>query len=305
MTITLESSKLEQRNVYSVPFLSDQHHEFVLWFFTGSRCNLECNHCYVESSPTANQHPYLTYETFSKYLNEALKRKDKKLEIYFTGGEPFINLEITKMLETALGYANTTVLTNATRITKKLARTLSEIQKNSKNKLLFRVSLDGPDEETNDPIRGQGSFKNASKGLKNLVDMGFNPIVTAMRSWKSNSAEKIEGQFVNLIEDFGVPKGESKIKILPPILIGREEERNRSYRDSEMFTEECFVGYDYNNLQCSKCRMVSEKGVWVCPILINDDEARMGDTIKEASRPYEMKQMACWTCRMSGLNCEN
>ncbi len=72
MTIVLESNKLEQKNVYSVPFLSDQHKEFVLWFFTGSRCNLECSHCYVESSPTADQHPYLTYETFWKYLDEAL-----------------------------------------------------------------------------------------------------------------------------------------------------------------------------------------------------------------------------------------
>ncbi|OLS24073.1 MAG: Antilisterial bacteriocin subtilosin biosynthesis protein AlbA [Candidatus Heimdallarchaeota archaeon LC_3] len=305
MTIALQSSKLEQKNVYSVPFLADQHQEFVLWFFTGSRCNLECTHCYVESSPTANQHPYLTFETFWKYLDEALKRKDKQLEIYFTGGEPFINPEITKMLKKSLEFANTTVLTNAIRITKKLAKKLQVIQANSKNILTFRVSLDGPSEETNDLIRGANSFKNANKGLKNLVEAGFNPIITAMKSWSNNNNNDVNSQYVELVEDIGIPQGQSRLKLLPPILIGNEEKRNRSYNETEMFTEGCFIDYNYNNLQCSKCRMVSENGVWVCPILINDDEARMGDTIKEASKPYEMKQMACWTCRMSGLNCEN
>ncbi|MFW9928475.1 MAG: radical SAM protein [Candidatus Thorarchaeota archaeon] len=305
MTIAEELTELTQKNVYEVPFLADTHKEFVLWFFTGSRCNLECTHCYVESGPKVNTHPYLTYETFSKHLQDALSRKDKKLEIYFTGGEPFINLNIIKMLEKSLEHADTTVLTNATRITKTVAKRLSDIQEKSAHKLIFRVSLDGPDEKSNDKIRGVGAFKTAQKGLKNLIDVGFNPIITAMNNWENKNNTTIKSQFVNLIADIGVPKEKTQLKILPPLRIGREAERTHPYTKNELFTPSCFDNYDYSNLQCSKCRMVSENGVWVCPILINEERARMGKTIKESARPFGMKYMACWTCRMEGMNCTN
>lgn len=300
-----QTTPQSQENVYEVPFLTNQHNEFVLWFFTGSKCNLTCTHCYVESSPTANQHPLLTYSSFKDKLDEALEKNFDKLEIYFTGGEPFVNPDILSMLEVSVKHADTTILTNATRISREVAKKLERISAQAPHDLIFRVSLDGPNAEMNDKIRGKNAFSRATQGLENLIEMGFNPIVTSMRSWSLLDSGEIEDQYIDLLVEQGIPREDQLLKILPPLHIGREAERTRGYTNDELFTEECFDDYDYSQLQCSKCRMVTERGVWVCPILINDDDARMGDSLEEASKPYAMKQMACWTCRMDGMSCEN
>jgi uncharacterized Fe-S cluster-containing radical SAM superfamily protein len=295
----------EQKNIYSVPFLAKQEEEFVLWYFTGSKCNLECTHCYVESSPRADKHPYLTYSSFKARLDEALKMNYKDLEIYFTGGEPFLNPDILKMFEESMKYANTTVLTNATRITDLVAKKLSEIQQRSKYEIFFRVSLDGPNAASNDAIRGENTFKRAIGGIKNLFTHDFLPIITAMQSWPLLRDGAIRDEFSVLLANMGIEVSKQKLKILPPLRIGRETTRNRPYSLTELFTPECFTDYDYRNLQCSKCRIVSENGVFVCPILVNEDHAKMGNTLEEAAKSYEMRDMACWTCRMEGMNCAN
>jgi MoaA/NifB/PqqE/SkfB family radical SAM enzyme len=292
-----------QKNVYSVPFLATENDELVLWFFTGSKCNLECTHCYVESGPRANKHPFLQFQTFKKGLDDA--RNYRKLEIYFTGGEPFINPEFFKILEEALKNGNTTVLTNLTRIDKKRANKLSEIQEKSKYELTLRVSLEGPNADSNDTIRGKNAFEKARDGLNNLVNVGFNPIVTVMRSWPDSKREEMISKFQVMLEKIGIPKENQRLKILPPLRIGREAIRNQPYTEKELFTDKCFLDYDYNNIQCSKCRIVSENGIWVCPILINEDGARMGSNLTEATRPFPMKYMVCWTCRMEGMSCTN
>ena len=294
-----------QKNVYSVPFLADELGEFVLWFFTGSKCNLECIHCYVESGPKANKHPDLSFETFKEKLDEALAAGYEKIEIYFTGGEPFMNPDIYQMLEEAVKHGNSTVLTNTTRITKSRAKYLQEIQKRSSYDLNFRVSFEGPDKESNNAIRGEKSFNRARKGLTNLVRAGFNPIVTVMRNWHESNLDEVLTQFNSMLKDVGIPVEKQRIKILPPLRIGRETARSEPYTDKELFTEKCFSNYDYQNLQCCKCRTVSENGVWVCPILINEDDSQMGNTLLESSHDFPMKHMVCWTCRMEGMDCTN
>ena len=56
-------------------------------------------------------------------------------------------------------------------------------------------------------------------------------------------------------------------------------------------------------LQCSYCRMVTSKGVYVCPILIEENEARMGDTIEATLKPFQLKFGACHTCWVDGVSC--
>ena len=114
-----------------------------------------------------------------------------------------------------------------------------------------------------------------------------------------------EGEFIDLMVESGIPEDKHNLKIIPPLRIGREMHRSRPYEEKELFTDQCFIDYDFNQLQCSKCRMISENGVWVCPILINEEGARMGDTLEESFRPFPMTYMACWTCRMDGMNCTN
>lgn len=294
-----------QSVVYDVPFLAKEEDHFVLWFFTGTRCNLECTHCYVNSSPENDDHPYLTYKTFKQQLDKTIEQNFKKLDIYFTGGEPFINPDILEMIDESLNHANTTVLTNGTRFSKSMVEKLETMVENKKFKLTFRISMDGFNEDMHDRFRGKGSFRKTMKGYTAVSGKKFGTIITSMRSWKPTESEQNEGEFISLFVESNIPQENQNLKILPPLRIGREADRSRGYNQTELFTKSCFDGYDYLNLQCSKCRMVSEKGTWVCPILINEDGAKMSDSIEDSFKPFGMKYAACWTCRMDGMSCEN
>ncbi len=49
--------------------------------------------------------------------------------------------------------------------------------------------------------------------------------------------------------------------------------------------------------------MVTARGAWVCPILIDSPGARMGATLRETLRPFELRYQACFTCHEQGLSC--
>ena len=49
--------------------------------------------------------------------------------------------------------------------------------------------------------------------------------------------------------------------------------------------------------------MVTDQGVWVCTILVNEPSARMGEAISDTLRPFELDHQACWTCHAYGVSC--
>jgi hypothetical protein len=49
--------------------------------------------------------------------------------------------------------------------------------------------------------------------------------------------------------------------------------------------------------------MVTDQGVWVCPILVNEPSARLGETLADALGPFELSHPACWTCHVHGVSC--
>jgi molybdenum cofactor biosynthesis enzyme MoaA len=233
------------------------------------------------------------------YLEEA-KDYDIK-EFYLTGGEPFLNQELPDIIEDILGFGDVTVLTNATLITTDMTLRLKSLSEDSTHQLRFRVSIESPIEEENDRVRGKGSFKMAAKGIENLISAGFNPIITAtMLEEGSNGSAK---EFKKWIGSLGSVK--PQFKTLPVVYLGRAEKSIRPYRDDERVTERCFDNFPKSNLQCSHCRMIAAEGVYVCPILIDDPEARLGKRLVEALGPYELESPACYTCRTAGLCCSN
>ena len=86
-----------------------------LWFNTGTVCNLTCANCYIESSPTNDRLSFLTAIEVARTLDE-LKANWRAEEVGFTGGEPFVNPEFLKILDSALvrDY-RALILTNAMR----------------------------------------------------------------------------------------------------------------------------------------------------------------------------------------------
>ena len=88
-----------------------------LWFNSGSLCNIECANCYILSSPTADHFVYFTPDDLRPYLDEIDTLYDHKVEIAFTGGEPYLNPQMLEMSEMALERGHELlVLTNAMNI---------------------------------------------------------------------------------------------------------------------------------------------------------------------------------------------
>jgi MoaA/NifB/PqqE/SkfB family radical SAM enzyme len=167
----------------------------------------------------------------------------------------------------------------------------------------MRVSLDGYTEEMNDALRGKGVFKKTMRGVQLLYENGFLPIVSVTKTWEDSEDEKVMNGFHELLISYGYLR--PRIKILPSLKIGQEAVRTKGYEDYEYVTEEMMQDYEKEQLLCSNSRLVTSKGVYVCPILIEAEDANMGDDLESSMKPYELKHQACYTCYLYGAICSN
>ena len=273
-----------------------------LWLQVGGTlCNLECTHCFISCGPKNDTIAMMSLAQVRERLEESETLGVK--DYYITGGEVFINPEIFEILALILRYGPLDVLTNGTQITPEKARWLREIQDSSDYPLRFRVSMESFEEETNNQIRGEGAFSKATEGIRNLAAAEFSPVLTITRNWEEERDQQMEKKFKNFLRSLNV--SHPRLKILPGFLLGRLAENLRNYSDDEHVTEKCFKNYDITNLQCSTSRMATKTGVYVCPILVVNIEARMGDTIEETLRPFPLAHSACYTCRVTGMTCKS
>ena len=269
-----------------------------LWFqVAGTLCNIECTHCFVSSSPTNRSHAMLSLAEVESRLAEA--RELGVREYYFTGGEPFMNREMIPILAATLKQGPATVLTNGMLLRKEICRQLRELGDASEYSLDIRVSLDGFDRQSHDAIRGAGVWDRVMIGLRNLGEFGINPVITVTEAADGVRGDEGRARFLELIRSIGFTK--PRLKVLPLFRIGAEEKRTRAYADWERI--EVLNEADAEVLQCSSCRMVTSKGVYVCPILIETPEARMGSTLAETLRPFPLRYGACHTCWVEGVSC--
>jgi AdoMet-dependent heme synthase len=273
-----------------------------LWFqVSGTLCNLTCRHCFISCSPHNHAFGFLSLETVRRVLDESVGLGVK--EYYFTGGEPFLHPDMTDILELALRYGPATVLTNGTVFKDEWLDRLARAEAASPYSLEFRVSIDDFTAEINDPVRGAGTFDRALRGVRQLTAHGFLPIVTVALTDDRQDPDALFAGFVELLRGNGCDR--PRVKVLPSLRIGAEAERRRGYRDEERVTPEMMEGYDPTRLICSHSRVVSDRGVHVCPILIEAPDARLGATPAESLGPYALRHHACYTCYQYGALCAN
>ena len=274
-----------------------------LWFqVSGTVCNLRCTHCFISCSPDNHSFWFMDREEVRSYLEESVGLGVK--EYYFTGGEPFMNRDMPGIVEDTLEIGPATVLTNATLMPPRLVDALARAAGRSRYTLELRVSLDGVSPEANDAIRGEGSFERAMEGVERLVAAGFLPIITCMQTWEERETEEMLGRFRELLAGIGYRR--ARIKILPRLLMGEEAERTRAYAETERVTHEMLHGFDLDQLLCSRARLVTARGVWTCPILLDTPSARLGESLREATgEPAVLSEQACYTCYLSGAICSN
>jgi uncharacterized Fe-S cluster-containing radical SAM superfamily protein len=273
-----------------------------LWFqVAGTLCNLTCRHCFITCSPHNHAFGFLDLAAVKSALEESVGLGVK--EYYFTGGEPFLNPDMVAILEATLRYGPATVLTNGTVFKNAWLARLASAEAASPYSLEFRVSIDGFSPQTNDPVRGEGTFERAMTGVRQLVGHGFLPIITVARTRDDEDDGALFRGFVAMLRASGYDR--PRVKILPTLRLGAEAQRQRGYHPDERVTLEMMAGFDPGQLLCNHARLVSDRGVHVCPILLEAPDAILGATLRAALGPFALRHHACHTCYQHGALCAN
>lgn len=273
-----------------------------LWFqVVGTLCNLKCTHCFISCSPTNDTHGMILKERVFEMLEKA-KEKGVR-EYYFTGGEPFLHPDLFELIEATLSQGPLTILTNGILISENKARRLAEIARNSEYSLDLRISLDGMTAEENDEIRGKGTFNKIISSVDRLYKNRITPIITVTEVRDGMGSADGRRKFLDLLRTFGIEQ--PRMKFLTPFKIGNEAERTSGYEKYEYVYEGNLIEGEEEMFQCSNSRMVTDDGIYPCPILINHPDAKMGNTLDETENPTELKWSACYTCHVSGVSCRN
>ena len=82
-------------------------------------------------------------------------------------------------------------------------------------------------------------------------------------------------------------------RVRPVFRIGREEEWFGGYGEDDRVTAELLELLGPEHLLCSTARVATSRGIWVCPILVNESGGRMGDTLEESFRPFPLSYGDC------------
>ena len=137
-----------------------------IFFHLLTRCNLRCRHCYI--NPNQHGRKTLAIGTIERWL-ALFAHRHPSPNVVFLGGEPTLHpdLSVAVKQSRALGYESVTIDTNGYLFHDILDRvTPKEVD-------FFSFSLDGPNHEVNDPLRGDGSFAKCSQGIHEAKRRGF------------------------------------------------------------------------------------------------------------------------------------
>ena len=272
-----------------------------LWIqVAGTLCNLSCTHCFVSSGPGIDRHRLMSRAEVHSGVLEALPLGVK--EFYFTGGEPFVHPELLEILEDTLAHGPCTVLTNGTLLTEGRIRSLRRLSDGARYSLEIRVSLDGASPAEHDRLRGPGAFARALDGLLRLERAGLLPIVTITRPVEHDPLAFHERALL-MLRAAGLSR--PRLKVIPMFRLGRERARSGDYRAEESLADLPPEAFDPSRLQCSRGRAVTSRGVFVCPLLVDEPAGAMSDRLAGSLRPFELSHGACFTCWVTGMSCGN
>jgi hypothetical protein len=192
-------------------------------------------------------------------------------------------------------------LTNGLLLDPERCARLATLAAASEYSLDFRVSMDGYSAEANDPIRGAGTFARILEGIRNLHAAGLNPVITVTEVHGENATGEGKERFFALLRELGLTK--PRLKVLPVFKIGAEVARAGAYESWQRLSGSEAPEDAWDHLQCATCRMVTDQGVWVCPILVNEPTGRMGERLADTLGSFPLTHQACWTCHAYGVSC--
>lgn len=178
----------------------------VLMIHLLGRCNLRCQHCYMEGSPERTE--ILSADDVCAAIEEAPRLGVGQL--YITGGEPLLHPGLWEVLETGARAASlkVTLCTNATRLRELQAERLAH------HRAALNISIDGEPASHDTFRQRRGAFATAERGLKLAVAAGSEVTVI------TTITRRNLGQLPALVE-WAVAAGATTFRAQPLLRLGR------------------------------------------------------------------------------------
>jgi MoaA/NifB/PqqE/SkfB family radical SAM enzyme len=182
------------------------------------RCNLRCQHCYMDGAPDRRE---------KLQLNDVLDaiaacRPLGVGTLYVTGGEPLLYPQLARVLEAAANVDGllVTLCTNATLLTEPRAALLGTLG------VRVNISIDG-DEHFHDAFRDKtGAFAAAERGVKAVVAAGCEVTIVSTISQGNLAA-------LPALVDWAISHGVHTFRVQPLLRLGRGEEIDNQRLTSE------------------------------------------------------------------------
>ena len=274
-----------------------------LWFNTGTLCNIECKNCYIESSPKNNRLVYLTFNEVKLFIDEAIDKNLGTNEIGFTGGEPFMNKDILKMIEYSLSKNfKVLVLSNAM---KPMLNIKEDLLKLNHQNLVIRVSIDHYQKEKHEEVRGKNTFDVMIKGLLWLNSNNFNYALATRLLW-GEEEDQLRNNFNQFIDKYNLKlDAKSKQQLVTFVEMDKKV-------DTPEITTACWniLGKDPDDIMCSWSRMVVKKkgiskpSVIACTLLPYEDEFDLGQSLTNSLKKIHLNHKHCSKfCVLGGSSC--
>jgi len=141
--------------------------EFYFQWHLTERCNRACLHCYQGCEPYVEL-PLPKLLEVLQCMEQALHKWGKVGTLSLTGGEPFLRREdlhhLMGRIDESDSFAHYDVLTNGSLVSDSEAAELSGRRKLRR----VQVSLEGAAAESNDAVRGEGSFGSTLGAIRRL-----------------------------------------------------------------------------------------------------------------------------------------
>lgn len=137
-----------------------------LWFYSNYHCNLTCTYCLTESSPASAKRA-LEPERVIRLAHEAAELGYTDFGI--TGGEPFLLPYMVDLLKELSAIRPTLVLSNGTVFG---PRRFARVVELADHDVAIQISLDAPEPDLNDEMRGPENFTKVADIVPRLVDAG-------------------------------------------------------------------------------------------------------------------------------------
>lgn len=137
-----------------------------VWFYSNYHCNLSCTYCFTESTPKTPKMA-LPPEQILELARQASELGYSQFGV--TGGEPFLLPYMVDLLKDLAAIGPTIVISNGTVFGPRRFERVTEL---AGHDVAIQISLDAPEPDLNDEMRGDEGFAKVTDLIPRLVAAG-------------------------------------------------------------------------------------------------------------------------------------